>query len=31
MQELDEILKKIERYIEIYQMPPLGREVEGTV
>lgn len=31
MQELAKILKKIERYIKIYQMPPLGREVEGTV
>lgn len=31
MQELAKILKKIERYIKIYQMPPLGREAEGTV
>lgn len=31
MQELEKILKKIERYIKIYQMPPLGREAEGTV
>lgn len=31
MPELDGILKKIERYIKIYQMPPLGREVVGTV
>lgn len=28
---MEEILKKIDRYIELYKTPPTGREVQGTV
>ena len=31
MQELEKILEEIERYVKVYQTPPLGIEVEGTV
>lgn len=31
MQELEKILEEIEQYIKVYQTPPFGREVEGTV
>ena len=31
MQELDKILKQIDQYVRLYQTPPFGREIEGTV
>lgn len=31
MQELKKILKEIDKYISLYNTPPTGREVEGTV
>lgn len=31
MQGLEKILEEIEQYVKVYQTPPLGMEVEGTV
>lgn len=31
MQELKKILDEIDGYVRLYQTPPFGREVEGTV
>lgn len=31
MQELEKILEEIDGYVRLYQTPPFGREVEGTV
>lgn len=31
MQEIEKILEEIEQYVKMYQTPPLGIEVEGTV